>query len=321
MNTENKLQCPNCLSPVTEEADTCPYCKVEFYNCSNCNVLVLETDTVCRICNSKLDGEKVEVSERITLNKKPIYSYKSLEILTYILLILLGGEILFGIINIYADAKDISYLKANIESGGVLYYDDSSFESIITSVSQLLYGLILFISFIIFLIWVRRAYTNLYSLQSKPTEYSSAWSIGSYFVPILNLFRPYTIMKEIWFGSQPISTEEYLYESESHFGLSSTGFLQLWWAVFLINGFVSQISFRLGLKSDTAQKLLSYTWFDLISSITGIALSLVSLYLIWTINSWQSEKIKSKPKKYCKHCGNTVDLDSLLCIHCGKELI
>jgi RNA polymerase subunit RPABC4/transcription elongation factor Spt4 len=50
----NKLKCPNCLSPVAENAETCPNCKVEFYNCSNCNALVLETDTICKNCNSKL---------------------------------------------------------------------------------------------------------------------------------------------------------------------------------------------------------------------------------------------------------------------------
>ena len=321
METENLVKCPNCLSHVNKDVESCPQCKVEFYNCSNCNALVLETDTVCRNCNSKLDEEKEKLPERITYNKKPLYKYKSLEILTNFLIILLSAEILFGIINIYADANDISYVRANIESGGVLYYDNASFESLVTSVSQMLYGLILIIAFIFYLIWVRRAYRNLHSLQIKPTEFSSGWAIGSYFVPILNLFRPYRMMREIWFGSQPILSEENSYELESHLGLSSTGFLQLWWAAFLINGFVSNISFRLSLNSDIGQNVLTSLWIDLISSITGIAVSVVSLYLIWTINSWQSEKIKSKPKKYCKHCGKVVELDALLCTHCGMQLI
>ena len=321
MEESTQIKCPNCKNFVNTDADHCPYCKVEFYNCSNCNALVLQTDTVCRNCNSKLDEEKEVTPEKVIYNRKINYEYKTLEILTNILLVLLSAEILFGIINIYADVNDISYIKANNESGGVLYYDNSSLESLVTSISQMLYGLVLIIAVIFYFIWVRRAYRNLHSLQLKPTEFSSGWAIGSYFVPILNLFRPFRIMKEIWFGSQPILSEENSYESESHLGLSSTGFLQVWWAAFLIDGFVSNISFRLSLNSDTSQNVLATLWTDLISSITGIAVSVVSIYLIWTINSWQSEKIKSKPKKSCKHCGNIVELDALLCNYCGGQLL
>jgi len=321
MEDSTLVKCPNCLNYVTEECESCPHCKVEFYNCSNCNALVLETDTDCWNCNSKLDVEKEKLPERITYNKKPLYKYKSLEIFTNFLIILLSAEILFGIINIYADVNDISYVRANLESGGILYYDNLSFESFVTKFSQLLYRLIFIAGVILYLIWVRRAYRNLHSLQLKPTEFSSGWAIGSYFVPILSLFRPYTMMKEIWFGSQPIQSTENSYEPESHFGLSSSGFLKLWWGVILINAFFPILSFPFSLNPNDGQNVLAPLWADLISSITGIAVSVVFLYLLWTINSWQSEKIKSKPKKYCKHCGKVVELDALLCNHCGGQLL
>ena len=321
MESQKSAKCPNCLNLVAEDSESCPHCKIEFYNCSNCNALVLADDSICRNCNSKLNDEKVEPPEKVIYNRRQNYEYKPLEVLTNILLVLFSAEILLAIINIYADTYDISFIKANIKSGGVLYYDNSNFESLLTSLSQMFYGLVLIIALIFYFIWVRRAYRNLHSLQLKPTEYSSGWAIGSYLVPILNLFRPYNMMKEIWFGSQPIPSEENAYELESHLGMSSTGFLQLWWAFFIIDGFVSNISFRLGLNSNSGQNILTSLWIDLISSITGIAVSVVSLYLIWTVNSWQTEKIKSKPKKQCKHCGEIVELDALLCNHCGEQLL
>lgn len=218
MTKENKLKCPNCLSPVTVDADFCPYCKVKFYNCSKCDALVLETDTVCKNCNSDLE-DAIEQSPEIFHSRQPMYKYKSLEILTNILVILLCAIIFFSVINIYADINDISYISNNYESGGILYYDDSSFEYFLISISQLLFIVVFFISFIIYLMWVRQAYRNLHSLQIKPTEYSSGWAIGAYFVPILNLVRPYSMMKEIWFGSQPIADGTSSYSSEKHFGL------------------------------------------------------------------------------------------------------
>ena len=321
MNFENNLKCPNCLNPVTEEVDTCPNCNTEFYNCSNCNALVLETETVCKNCNSRLDSGVDEGSDSVVHIKKSIYEYKSLEVLTNILLFLLSAEILFSVINIYADANEISFLNANISSGGVLYYDDSSFESIAIAFSQLLFVIIFFTSLVVYFLWVRQAYRNLSTLQLKPAEFSSGWSIGSYFVPILNLFRPYTMMKEIWFGSQPKNNLPDESESEKLERLSSTTFLKIWWAVFLTNGVVSNQSFRLSLKAETPQKLLTSYYVDIISYVTGIILCLTLLYLISTVKNWQLEKNNSKLKRYCQHCGSLVEMDALLCTSCGKQLL
>jgi len=317
---EKSLNCPNCFSQVTDDLGFCPNCKAEFYNCSKCNSIVLETDTICKNCNSNLNEKPVDKPDLAGFGTAPRYEYKSLEFLTNLLLILLSAEMLFSLIIIYADANDVSFLRANINSGGVLYNDELNFNNVFVSLSRLLSVLIFFTSAILYFVWVRRSYRNLSTLQSKPTEYSSAWVIGSYFVPILNLFRPYTIMKEIWFGSQP----EFSLEDESDYELyqrrSSTTFLNIWWAVFLINGAANNISFRLSLKVDTAQKLLTGYWVEIIAMTTGIFVSLILIYLVWSVKNWQLEKIKIKPTRYCDHCGNKVDFDALLCNHCGKQL-
>jgi hypothetical protein len=208
-----------------------------------------------------------------------------------------------------------------MDSGGVLYYDDTDFLSLLIGVSQILSVIIFLTSAILYFIWVRRSYRNLHTLQLKPNEFSSGWAIGSYFVPILNLFRPYTMMKEIWFGSQPDSNLEDENNSEFRERRTSTSFLAIWWTACLINASANNYSLRLSLKADTAQKLLTSYWVDIISSVTGIILSLIIIYLVWTINNWQSEKIKNKPKINCQHCGNRVGSDALLCPNCGQNLV
>ena len=57
MEDSTLVKCSNCLSLVPEDSDSCPHCKVEFYNCSNCNAFVLQTETVCRNCSSILYGK------------------------------------------------------------------------------------------------------------------------------------------------------------------------------------------------------------------------------------------------------------------------
>jgi len=54
MESAKSVKRPNCLILVNDNLESCPHCKVEFYNCSNCNDLVLGNDIVCKNCNSKL---------------------------------------------------------------------------------------------------------------------------------------------------------------------------------------------------------------------------------------------------------------------------
>jgi hypothetical protein len=49
-----------------------------------------------------------------------------------------------------------------------------------------------------FLLWFHRAYRNLPALGAIGLKYSPAWAVGAFFVPLLNLVRPFQIMREIW---------------------------------------------------------------------------------------------------------------------------
>ncbi|MDA7888799.1 DUF4328 domain-containing protein, partial [Akkermansiaceae bacterium] len=55
---------------------------------------------------------------------------------------------------------------------------------------------------IVFLAWVRRANINSRGFGAANMNFSPGWSIGFYFIPILNLFKPFQAMKEILFVSR-----------------------------------------------------------------------------------------------------------------------
>lgn len=54
-----------------------------------------------------------------------------------------------------------------------------------------------------FLIWFRRAYENLPSFGARGLRFTPGWAIGSWFIPILNYFRPAQIAADIWKASHP----------------------------------------------------------------------------------------------------------------------
>ena len=62
-------------------------------------------------------------------------------------------------------------------------------------------GIIFLIAYIIsavtFIQWFRRAYYNLH-LKVNHLSRTEGWAAGSWFVPIVSLYRPYHIMKELY---------------------------------------------------------------------------------------------------------------------------
>ena len=74
-----------------------------------------------------------------------------------------------------------------------------------------LLGIVIFIvTAIVFLMWLHRSSSNLTSFGYwKSQGYSPAWTVGSFFVPIANLFVPYQTTKYVWQKSRPATSESF----------------------------------------------------------------------------------------------------------------
>lgn len=55
---------------------------------------------------------------------------------------------------------------------------------------------------ILFVKWIYRASFNARALGAQNMKFTPGWSVGYYFIPFLNLWRPYQAMKEIWKASK-----------------------------------------------------------------------------------------------------------------------
>jgi hypothetical protein len=76
--------------------------------------------------------------------------------------------------------------------------------------------------------WIYVARKNLDLLNVEGLRYSAAWAVGSFFVPVLNLFQPYQIVQEIWKGSSP---EGKLRERSAWLNVNDSPLIICWWAV------------------------------------------------------------------------------------------
>lgn len=96
--------------------------------------------------------------------------------------------------------------------------------------------LLLLIAAGVFIAWFFQAYKNMRRLGVQNMRYGNGWAIGSWFVPILSLWRPKQIANDIWRGSER-GTEVYAGWKQ----VPVPGLVHWWWGLFLAQGLLLYI--------------------------------------------------------------------------------
>jgi hypothetical protein len=165
-------------------------------------------------------------------------------------------------------------LLQTVANGGTVTSGEAVFNDIRQQIIGVVYGITYLVSGIVFIQWFRRAYFNLH-LRSSHLLYTDGWAAGSWFVPFLNLFRPFQIMKELYVETARIFSKKGLSEE-----VSSTKFLGWWWALWLINNTVAQYEFRTSLKAEIAAELSNVTIAGMIGNLISIPLAIITVKVV-----------------------------------------
>lgn len=144
-------------------------------------------------------------------------------------------------------------------------------------------GIVSLITFVasalLILQWIYRANYNARQLGAKNMHYTPAWSIGYYFIPIFNLWKPYQAMKEIWLASKNAVT--------GHSSKNSS-ILPLWWTLWLASNLLGQSIFRLSASAEKLPELINLNLISQASNVIDILLAIVTYSMINTIYRMQS---------------------------------
>lgn len=188
--------------------------------------------------------------------------------------VLIWAVLFMEIVQLLSSIMQYKLLKT-IQSGGEYSANALTTNDMREGLVAILYLLVYIISGITFIRWFRRAYFNLH-LRTSPLTYDEGWAAGSWFVPIINLYRPYQIMQELY-----VETKKILRNGTEAPGCNlETSSLGIWWALWLINGVLGNIVFRVFKDADTVDQLLTSTVLEMITSIIGIPLALLTIKVI-----------------------------------------
>jgi hypothetical protein len=135
---------------------------------------------------------------------------------------------------------------------------------------------------IAFLVWFYRAHVNARGMaQAKFTD-TSGWAVGFFFIPIMNLFKPFVGMRDIWRGS---------FSSPGSYAAPASTMVTMWWAAWLVTNFLSRF-FVLSFKSrdTTPNELITLNNISMIGSILMIVPIGLTVMLVINITKQQARK-------------------------------
>jgi hypothetical protein len=138
---------------------------------------------------------------------------------------------------------------------------------------------------ILFAMWIYRANFNARSLGAQNMKFTPGWSVGYYFIPFLNLWRPYQAMKEIWKASKNPTS----WESEERGAI-----LPWWWFLFLIAGMFDNASFRTSMSAKEIHGLITSTGITIASNVVSILATIIALVLVGKIYEMQMSHVQHR---------------------------
>lgn len=130
-----------------------------------------------------------------------------------------------------------------------------------------------------FIPWFHRAYKNLAALGRN--RHKAGWAIGGWFVPFLNLVRPYQIAKELALGGDQTPKK------------NPTNLLPTWWALVIVSGLVGRFLFRA--ETETVEDFIRFDTVSAISDVVWIVAGICLIVLIRRIVASQAAFFTASP--------------------------
>lgn len=139
---------------------------------------------------------------------------------------------------------------------------------------------------VVFLMWVHRANRNCRGFGAEGMEFTPGWAVGYFFVPVVSLWKPFQVVREIW----KVSSDPTDWRANR-----GSQMINWWWALYLISAFIAQFAFRLMLKDDNVDSLQASAMLSVIGNIVDIPVCIISVNMISSIFAMQERLVGRTP--------------------------
>jgi Domain of unknown function (DUF4328) len=261
--------------------------------CPKCG-LFSPASTVCCDCGynfeSKLVGPSAELRRHVNqmVNSGPFANVQGPARWTKSLLI---ATVVLCVISIVSGLMQVELLSRTA-------YGISEAEATTNDLREQVIGglqlLFLLATAVTFLTWFYRAHSNLRALGAARLAYTPRWAVGGFFVPFLNLVRPFQVMRELWnVTMEPRSDMRAKADSSEEVQSPSSSLVNWWWGCFLVSGILGNMVMRLSFKQEpSVTDLMTATWLGVTSAVIDVAGAVLAILLVEKITKRQLETWK-----------------------------
>lgn len=206
-------------------------------------------------------------------------SPKSLSQLTMITLFLL---IFACIIDIFFEFKTISTLNnlanLNVEQLNQFKHQQTIFHG--------LHSFYLLIFWVFFMLWIFRYSKNTHYLSNKYLKYTPGWTVGYFFIPIVNFFRPHQAISELYFENTKFNSRK---------------LVNWWWATWIYSTVILRVVNTITKRTNDIDLIKSLGYTDICTYLVRIICYILLLKMMMIMNSKQLEwSIELEPKSTSK---------------------
>ena len=147
---------------------------------------------------------------------------------------------------------------------------------------------VLLITGIPFLMWVYRVNKNCHGFGAVEMKTTPGWSVGWFFIPIANFWKPFQTMKEIW----QVSTDPYNWEYAD-----TSPLLGCWWGAWIGSNMIGYISARVGLFAQDIETFRMSTYLAIVCDGLQIVAAILAFALVSAITAKQLKLAGTSPAR------------------------
>ena len=158
---------------------------------------------------------------------------------------------------------------------------------IIQSIFGLLYRGIIIASIIVFLLWFSRAYANLHRMGLKYLSFNWNWTVWGFVVPVISFYRPYQIMKEVWF-----ETQDQIKKVDPNYEINKNTFvIGSWWFLFLVSAILGGAAWIMNINA-IVRPLVTDLWrmgmhLSIAANLLNIVETLTVIFMVKKISQFE----------------------------------
>jgi hypothetical protein len=198
-----------------------------------------------------------------------------------LLWIMAGFSVLFGVFNVIT----IIVPGLDLDEPMVAPSTDQIAFAVTAAIAGCGYLCFFIATAIAFLMWLYRANANLHALGVPRLKFNPGWSVGWWFIPIMQLFKPLLAVRELWQASDPHLSPDGDWELAS--GASLVGW---WWGIGLAN-----MVFQPGIGFLVAEASIP-TWINHVLGILGVVLDISAVLLAIVVVGRITARIERLPQ-------------------------